>query len=208
MSKKKTARRKTTGKRQPARRPKGVRTGMRKRYSWHEHARAFLKLDAQACGEALDALIEKHGQQMPAEVVVAEATQRSSPLHDAFPWDDKKAAREFRLEVARRLLRSYKVTFVYEGGEEIQIRATVSTGDPGQPGGRVYSTVDYALADPELREKWIHAALTELMAARRKYAQLQELAMIFMAIDGAAKEHERRSNKSRRGKPKPPRGKR
>lgn len=188
--------------------PTKRRTRAKKRYSWHGHAKAFQKLDAQACGEVLDALIEKHGQRLSAGVVIAVASDRSSPLHKAFPWDDKKAAQEYRLEVARRLLRSYCVTFVYEGGETREIRATISTANEDAPGKRVYSTVHYGLADPKLRAEWLQTALNEFEASQRKYSQLTELAPVFAAIDAAAKRYGRRTKRSRPSKAKPRRAKR
>jgi hypothetical protein len=163
-----------------------------KKYSWNPSARAFLKLDAQAVGEELESLFTQYGQQVPAEAVVDKARNPASAMHAGFPWDDKTAAHEHRLEVARHLLRSYRVTLVIEGGGERTHRATVARRDKAQPKRRVYSTSEYVLGDAELRAEYVKFALQDFAAARRKYAELSELAIIFAAIDEAMKQHGRR----------------
>jgi hypothetical protein len=52
--------------------------------------------------------LEKRGRLTPRDLVDA-ARDPSSPLHSEFEWDDGKAADDWRIEQARRLIRSVKV---------------------------------------------------------------------------------------------------
>jgi hypothetical protein len=61
-----------------------------------------------AIREALLALEDKEGR-LSAERVVAAAKKRSSPLHGCFNWDDTEAARQYRLDQARTLIRTIKI---------------------------------------------------------------------------------------------------
>lgn len=58
--------------------------------------------------ERLAALYAKHGRLTPA-LVVRDAKNPASPMHDVFEWDDGKAARLYREEQARALIRTVTV---------------------------------------------------------------------------------------------------
>ena len=66
-------------------------------------------IDPQKAGESLEEL-RKNGDGIKTESVVNMAKKPTSPLHPAFEWDDSKAAKKFRLEQARYLIRSIQVT--------------------------------------------------------------------------------------------------
>ena len=51
--------------------------------------------------------------EVKASVVVTDAQPVSSPLHDHFQWADTLAYRAYRLDQARRLIRTVKIE--YEG---------------------------------------------------------------------------------------------
>lgn len=57
---------------------------------------------------ALRALESAAGRLAPADVVEA-ARDPQSPLHSHFEWDDTDAARKYRLDQARTLIRSVKI---------------------------------------------------------------------------------------------------
>ena len=54
--------------------------------------------------DELTRLHDKYGNLTP-HVVVDEARDEESPIHDRFEWDDTKAGEEFRLGQARKLIR-------------------------------------------------------------------------------------------------------
>lgn len=57
--------------------------------------------------------------------VLADAHDRSSPYHDYFEWNDKKAAAKQRLHQARQLLGNLKVIYHDELGNEVKVREYV-----------------------------------------------------------------------------------
>jgi hypothetical protein len=63
--------------------------------------------------EAIAARLEKiaklNGGRVTPDAVLADAQNAKSPLHDQFEWDDTVAARQYRLQQARELIRSVKV---------------------------------------------------------------------------------------------------
>lgn len=58
--------------------------------------------------DRLDALYQANGRLTP-EMVVEEAKDKKSPLHDAFNWDVKAAAYQHWLDTARSIIRSVRL---------------------------------------------------------------------------------------------------
>lgn len=59
--------------------------------------------------ERLAWIAKRDGGLLTPSAVVADAEDGSSPLHHCFEWDDTEAARQWRLEQARTLIRSVRV---------------------------------------------------------------------------------------------------
>lgn len=59
--------------------------------------------------ERLIELANDNEGKLTAEMVVEEAKNKASPLHDEFTWDNLKAAHQHRLDQARQLIRAVKV---------------------------------------------------------------------------------------------------
>jgi len=116
----------------------------------------------------------------PVDVVTA-ARSESSPLHDWFEWDDGKAAEEFRLEQARRLIR---FTIEKIGPEETNVRAYVSLRSDRDEGDSYRSLREVVTVKP-LRDELLRQALTEADAWRKRYETFVELKDVFLAIDRA-----------------------
>jgi hypothetical protein len=145
-------------------------------YEWRTGARQ--SVDAQKAGERLERLRAKHGG-LTAQIVVADARSMRSPLHDDFEWDDERAAHEFRLEQARDMLAN--VTVRYEQHTEAQpVRAflVVSVG-----GENKYESTYTVMSDVALRQQVLIRALRELESWRKRYADLEEFASLFSAIE-------------------------
>lgn len=154
-------------------------------YQWARGVR--FNVDPQAAGDRIEAIRRKHGGEVRPHHLVADA-RRGGPLRACFTWDDAEAAREYRLEQARRILRGL-VTVVDERRPE-PVRAFVAvrseTDHPeNEEGddGRSYVAIAEALDDPAMREQVLNAALSELRSWRQKYKRLQELARLFAAVD-------------------------
>jgi hypothetical protein len=69
-------------------------------------------------GEARSEIIRAHLEKLARdgrltpEQVLTDARKKTSPIHDAFEWDDSKAAEQFRLSQARHLIARVEVEFV------------------------------------------------------------------------------------------------
>jgi len=115
---------------------------------------------------------------LKAEDVVTYARDTKTALHSQFTWSDKKAAHEYRLEEARRLIR---VVVTVLDGEQDPIRAYVSLRtDRIRDGGGYRMLVD-VLEDAEMRAQLLAESLADLGAWEEKYRRLEELAPIFEA---------------------------
>lgn len=114
--------------------------------------------------------------------VVHFAANPKTALHSHFTWDDTKAAQEYRLEEARRLIR---VAVVLEPNTSKTVRAYVSlTGERNQDGG--YRAIAEVLSDEDLMARLLDDALDDLNLFKNKYEtlrQLSKLESVFQAID-------------------------
>lgn len=137
-------------------------------------------VDAQVAGEELERLVDEHGGNITPQIVVIAATKKRSPLHPAFEWDDKEAARKHREDQARYLLRSI-VVVTNEGApedEEVKtIRAFVHLQSE-----EAYVTIVRALSDSELRQELVGRAWKELNDWTKRYEELQEFARVVAVI--------------------------
>jgi len=133
---------------------------------------------------ALNLLAARNNGLLEPAGVVKEARSEKSPLHSWFDWDETEAAHKWRLHQARNLLR-VMVTYSFSGKRKIVTRVYVSlTTDRGEGG---YRTTVSVMSDPELRAQLLADALDEMKLFERKYAALQELAEVFMAMRKARK---------------------
>lgn len=72
--------------------------------------------------------LEQNGRLTPHDVL-DEARHPDSPLHARFNWDDESAAESWRLEQARRLIRSVQVRITIE---ETHYSVPMRVRDPGK----------------------------------------------------------------------------
>ncbi|KPL67406.1 hypothetical protein SZ64_04375 [Erythrobacter sp. SG61-1L] len=147
-------------------------------YQWKSGAR--IGIDAQIAGEELERIRIRNNGRLESEMVIEAARDEQNPLHSEFQWNDAAAANAYRIEQARYLIRSIEA--VVDHNESKPIRAFVSVV---RDEDRSYTSVSHAMADPELRRQVLLGALRELEAWRDRYAELVELANVFVAIDEA-----------------------
>ena len=161
---------------------------MRSVYEFKSGSR--ITIDPIEASERLTALADRNDGQLTPEAVVEDARRKNSPLHDHFCWDDKQAAAEHRLQQARHLLNCLVVRYVDEKEEDASpiVRAFYhipmgDSDDESDEVGGVYVESKRVFADEMLRQRVLHKAKQELDAWRRRYADLQEFARIFDAIE-------------------------
>jgi hypothetical protein len=141
-------------------------------YAWKTGAR--LTIDAQFAGERLEQLKTTHST-LTADIVVSDARNSDSPLHDGFEWDNTIAAEQYRLQQARYILRSVVVKDM-PGHADEEIRAFVVIKNENSDNS--YVPTQIALSDDEMRQKVLMQAHRDLEALERKYNDLSELAEI------------------------------
>jgi tRNA A37 N6-isopentenylltransferase MiaA len=155
---------------------------MKTAIQWKQGYRA--RIDAIKAHKELEDIRRLDGN-LTAANVLKRAKDKSSSLHKQFDWDDGEAANQWRLEQARRLIRSIEVIRLdapkrpYKAYNVVTVPATAS--DPKVR--KVYQSTEEALADPVMRDEILGNAIRDAISFRRKYAALQELAQVFSEID-------------------------
>ena len=95
--------------------------------------------EAAIVRDRLAALYKKHGTITP-DIVIEDAKDEQSPLHDKFEWDQGAAAMEHWREQARTLIRTVHFEIVVEN---ISIKGPVYVRDPSAANGvQAYTAVN------------------------------------------------------------------
>lgn len=149
-------------------------------YQWKDGT--ALSLDAQVAGEELERIRVHHNGRLEGKDVVEASRPNDAPLHSAFEWNDKVAAEAYRVDQARYMIRHIAVVMDKANGDPAPVRAFVSVV---RDTDRSYTSTAHALSDEDLRQQVLKQALNELEAWRNRYAELVELAQVFVAIDQA-----------------------
>ena len=128
----------------------------------------------------------KRGE-LTAEAVVEEASSVDSVLHPLFEWDDDEAARRYRLDQARGLIRRVKITRVIDN-EPVRLRAFLPTRDKAGRTG-VYAQTEDVLADPVAGMLVLNEFLRSWRQLKRRYQHLAAFREIVLhdLADGEAK---------------------
>lgn len=108
----------------------------------------------------------------PDDVVTA-AQPEDSPLHAYFTWDDTEAAKKWRLEEARALIRSVRIEVTYENNI---LRVPAYLKDPDVPGDEQGYREIRKMTD---REKQQEALLYELERATGALERAMSIASYF-----------------------------
>jgi len=138
---------------------------------------------AQAYGEELVKIAKENKNRLKPEMVLDESRKKGSVLHDYFEWDDSLAGEKYRIEQARYLIRSIKIT-IEHGDEKYEVRSFISlmiqNGDVKPE--RKYIPSEVVFKDKVFRKQAIKEAMSEFIAIQMKYRDIKELAEIFSAI--------------------------
>lgn len=141
------------------------------------------KKDAEAVAKEFTAIHRAAGV-VSQELIVQRAADPGSPIHHLFQWDDSEAARLYRLEQARCLLRSVRVVYTSPNKEPIKTRAFVRAAAPSDEGGNLHFQPTMVLMkDGGQRAALVRRAWQELQSWRKRHASLTEFAEVFSAMD-------------------------
>jgi hypothetical protein len=132
--------------------------------------------DASAIATHLEHL--RSQQELTSDSILADAENRSSPLHSIFEWNDTKAARRFRRVQASTLVSR----IVNSEGRRIYTRVAKSGETPAH-----FDLMTRVLRNPTLRRPIAHRALRELKNWDTKYADFPELQEAIQALQSALK---------------------
>ena len=147
-------------------------------YQWKEAAQ--IKADATAAAAVLNEL-ERRGE-LDARHVVDVSKPEEAVLHHDFEWDDKKAADEYRLTTARKIMRSLIVIPEVEDNtpqEPVRAFFQIENNAP------TYRAVQTIMSNPGQKKMLLDLALRELRTFQQKYRRLEELADVFKSIETA-----------------------
>lgn len=127
-------------------------------------------------------LAQKNDGVLNPRDVVAFASNPQTHLHSKFTWDDTKAAEEYRLWQARRIIK-LELEIVRNGDDEVgETNLFVSLSDE-RVGGGGYRLVTQVLTDADRRQKLLSDAIQELSRIRAKYQSIKELTDVFKEIE-------------------------
>lgn len=160
---------------------------MKKVIQWRQGYQA--KVSAEKAAEELEKIRKRDGAITPTAVVES-ARPEKSPIHKVFEWDDSIAAEKYRIDQANRMTRAVQVIHLdIKKPNQSALPArmfssiTVTSPDDETKTKKVYTSTEDALQDPITRDEILGNAIRDAIAYRRKYAALQELAQVFVAID-------------------------
>jgi hypothetical protein len=149
------------------------------RYAWT--GGTTYRVGAQVVGERLERLAQ-NGPVTP-HLVVEDATPEDSPLHPIFEWDDAVAAKSYRVDQARQLIRSVAVVYETPKSEETKVRAFVSVSPES---GRGYVSTTQVMSNSELRQQVFDSIVNELKRLKDKMRGFKEFSEVVNAIEQLA----------------------
>lgn len=128
--------------------------------------------------ERLAVLEEAGGGILTPEAVVEDAKSKSSPLHDKFTWDIKKAAYAHWLDQARALIRTVR----YEHRTETRVISAVAyvRNPESEPGEQGYVHTKKLRSDVDLSREAVAYEFARALAALNR---AREIAVV-LEIDG------------------------
>ena len=148
--------------------------------------KGLFKADAQIVASELKSIQTENNEEVkPKDIVNYAETHEDSELHKCFTWDDTEAAKRYRIEEAKMIVRNIMVIYSEptkkEEPRQVQVRWAFKTEPTGG-----YKRTEYIVKNPDEHEKLLNMAKAELESFRRKYEILSNdvlMREIFEAID-------------------------
>lgn len=109
--------------------------------------------EKELVAEKLAELAKKNGGRLTPNVVLEEAKDRDSVLHNLFEWDDTLAAHQHRIYQARQIITSVRVVITTENK---RISTVYYVRDPeAEPTEQGYVSIDRLKTDKDLAKESI-----------------------------------------------------
>lgn len=151
--------------------------------------------DPEKAWEVLEGVRKNNNGEISPEAVVKASKPKRAPLHNEFEWDDQAAGERYRVFQARRIIGSIEV--IRSEAPNVQSRAyEITKAKPTQEGAQpknVYMRTEDILQDPVARVDLVALFFRDILALRRRYAALSELAQVWQAVDSSREEIEKQA---------------
>lgn len=122
-------------------------------------------------------IAQRNGGILLPERVVEFASDPETALHGQFEWDDTEAARKYRIEQARAVIR---LSVIVVGDAPEPVRAYVSLSSDREHGG--YRRMVDVLSRDDLAAQLLADAMAEIRSVLRKYETIAKLKPIWDAM--------------------------
>lgn len=125
---------------------------------------------------------------LTAETIIAQAKNKTSPLHNFFEWEDSVAGENWRLHQARMLINEVKIIVgerVVSAYENIDVSVDENSNREYKPFKEIITNKTYRL-------QMIKRAIDSIAYWREQNAIYSELNPIFVAIDKTKKKLEKK----------------
>ena len=120
------------------------------------------------------------------EAVVEAARPRTSPLHNSFEWDNRKAGEAYRILQAQVLIRSMKVTYARDRRGPKTVREYVCTSQAGASDRGVYRRTSEVLQDPMAYQILLGEFQRAIADLKQRYGHLREFHQLLQVASGRA----------------------
>jgi len=163
---------------------------MTKKYKAKKNAH-FGNNQAQIYGEQLDILKSKNHGQLTTQLVLEDAKNDYSPIHSYFTWQDEKAAEQYRIWEARKLINGIEVVdIIIKDDKEVEVvRPLMFNLKIDDDSAQQYYDSKMVLEDDDLRKRLLDQAMNEAGRWQEKYEKIVELAVIVGAIKKIKKKY-------------------
>jgi len=145
-------------------------------YEWRADSR--FPVGAQIAAERLSAIKSDRGAITP-RYVLDDAASDNSPLHKCFEWNNEKAADNYRLDQARKLIGAIVVAKIDDAPVKKETRAFVHSTIEGNQ----YVPIQVAMSRSDMRAETLGRAKQEIAMWRARYAAYSEFAELHARID-------------------------
>ena len=123
-------------------------------------------MDRAAIAKRLEEIAALHGGSLTPDIVVADAKNPGSPLHEYFDWNRESAAYKHWLDTARNLIASVRVVITTE---KVVIKAPVYLRDPTKKGNEQgYTTLTKVRSDRSMAAEVINHEVALIIGALRR----------------------------------------
>ena len=155
-------------------------------------------VSANEVKKIVNSIKKKNGGIFKMDFLVKEAENPSHPLHNYFQWDDSIAGHQYRLIQARNLIAS--IIIDNKGHKKAKVKAFVNvmldennnfTFNKFEPNKEsIWVESEKLLEDEKLYQYRLKRALQELTWFQEKYAGINELEPVMIAIDSVNKNNQ------------------